>query len=100
MDLNTIGIAAAALIIIVVFFGLRHKRNVKHIMADNTNVIPLMMQKSTQAKVICINQATTDNQQANEQLQKLIAAYKNDQLSIQDYNEQLDKMLVKLDIEL
>lgn len=100
MDINTIFIAAIILIMVVVFFGLRHKRNVKTIMADNNNVIPLMMQKSTQAKVIRLNQATSNNQQANEQLQKLIAAYKDHQLNIQDYNEQLDKMIAKLDIEL
>ena len=100
MDINTILIAAIILIIIVVFFGLRHKRNVKNIMADNNNVIPLMMQKSTQAKVTRLNQATTNNQQANEQLQKLVAAYKNHQIDIQDYNEKLDKMIAKLNIDL
>lgn len=100
MDVSTILIAAVVILIVVVFFGLRHKKNVNQLMENNNNVVPLMLQKATQAKVVRLNQATANNQQANEQLQRLVSAYKSGQLTIQDYNEKLDKMLIKLDVEL
>lgn len=100
MDLNTVAIAAIVIMIVVFIYLLRHKRKVNTILENNNNVVPLLMQKSTQAKVTRLNQATSNNAQANEQLQKLVVAYKNNQINIQDYNERLDKMLNRLDVEL
>lgn len=100
MDFHTIGIAAIVIMIVVFIYLLRHKRKVNTILENNNNVVPLMMQKATQAKVSRLNEATANNAQANEQLQKLVVAYKNNQLNIQDYNDRLDKMITRLDVEL
>ena len=100
MDFNTIGIVVVLVFVAVLIYLLRHKRKVSTILENNNNVVPLMMQKATQAKVTRLNEATANNAQANEQLQKLVIAYKNNQLNIQDYNDKLDKMINRLDVEL
>lgn len=100
MDFNTIGIVVVLVFVAVLIYLLRHKRKVSTILENNNNVVPLMMQKATQAKVTRLNEATANNTQANEQLQKLVIAYKNNQLNIQDYNDKLDKMINRLDVEL
>ena len=100
MDFNTIGIVVVLVFVAVLIYLLRHKRKVSTILENNNNVVPLMMQKATQAKVTRLNEDTANNTQANEQLQKLVIAYKNNQLNIQDYNDKLDKMINRLDVEL
>lgn len=100
MDISTIGIIGGIIVIVVVFFAFKNKRDATQIMQGNENVVPLMLQKSTQIKVNRLLQATQDIPKANEQLQKLIASYKNNQISIQDYNLKLDNIISHLEIDL
>ncbi|MES2275490.1 MAG: hypothetical protein V4592_05680 [Bacteroidota bacterium] len=100
MDINTICIACGLLLVLVLFFTLRNKRSVNKMLEDNTNVVPLMMQKATQIKVSRLQQETKNDTKANEQLQKLVAAYKSNQINITEYNEKLDTMIQWLEIDL
>ena len=100
MDLNTIVVIGAVLLIVIIYFTIRNRKDASKMMENNTNVAPLMLVRSTQIKVNRLQQATQDNTQANAQLVKLAAAYKNNQLSIQDYNQKLDKMIFSLNIDL
>ena len=100
MELNTILAIAVVLIGVTVFFAFRNRKDASKMMENNKDVVPLLLQKSTQIKVNRLQQATHGNTQANAQLVKLVAAYKNNQISIQDYNQKLDKMIFSLDIDL
>jgi len=100
MDLNVVLAIAVVLLGIVVYFALKNRKDATKMMESNTGVVPLMLQKSTQIKVNRLQEATQNNTQANTQLVKLVAAYKNNLISIQDYNQKLDKMIFELDIDL
>lgn len=100
MDLNTIIIAGVLLVAVVIFFAVRNKRDARKMMAENTNVLPLMQQKAMQIKVSRLQEATQNNIAANEQLVQLAGAYKSNTISMQEYNEKLDAMIYNLDIEL
>jgi glucan phosphoethanolaminetransferase (alkaline phosphatase superfamily) len=100
MDITTIGIIGAIIVAVVLFFTFKNKQTASKMMEGNTDVVPLMMQKATQMKVSRLQQVTADDPKANEQLQRLVAAYKNNQISIQAYNDKLDTLIQRLEIEL
>jgi hypothetical protein len=100
MDTQTLSVIAAVILVIVLYFTLRNRRDARKMMDGNQNVAPLMMQKATQTKVIRLQEVTKTNARDTEQLTKLIAAYKSNQLNIHDYNIKLDKMIFRLDVEL
>ena len=100
MSTQNLFLTAISVFAIVVFFAIRNRRDANKMMASNKDVVPLMMQKATQLKVIRLHEATSSSPRDNEQLTKLVAAYKSNRLNIQDYNEKLDKMIFRLDIDL
>jgi hypothetical protein len=100
MSTNNLFLIAVSVLAIVVFFAIRNRRDANKMMASNKDVVPLMLQKATQIKVSRLHEATRTNPRDNEQLTKLMSAYKSNRLNIHDYNEKLDKMIFRLDIEL
>lgn len=100
MDITTVCVAGGVVFIAAIFFAIKSARTTNAILKNNTNVVPLLMQKSTQAKVVRLQQATQDDTAANERLHKLTAAYKNSQINVQQYNDKLDAMLARFDNEL
>lgn len=100
MDLTTIGICGGILIVVVAFFSFKNRSQATKMLHDNQNVAPLMQQKATQIKVNRLLQATQQIPAANKQLHGLIASYKNDQISILEYNQELDNMISNLEIDL
>jgi hypothetical protein len=77
MELNTVLAVIAVVLIIVVFFAIRNRKDAHKMMENNKGVVPLMLQKSTQIKVARLQEATQGNTPANTQLVKLVSAYKN-----------------------
>ena len=100
MDMSTVGIIGAIIVAAVLFFTFRNKQAAGKMMEGNTDVVPLMLQKATQIKVTRLQQVTKDDTANNERLQKLVVAYKSNQITIQQYNEKLDAMIQRLEVEL
>lgn len=100
MDFNTVLLVIGVALAVVVFFAVKNKRHANKMIAGSKGVVPLMLQKSTQLKVNRLQQVTQNNTRDNEQLLKLVAAYKNNLININDYNDKLDKMIIRLDIDL
>jgi len=100
MDVQTVAIIGGIIVIAVVFFAVRNRQTAGKILQENVGVAPLMLQKSTQMKVVRLQEFTKDNAKTNEQLQKLVAAYKSNQINIRQYNEKLDAMIMRLEVEL
>ena len=100
MDTNTIGLVGGVVIIVVVFFAFRKKKNTQDILEQNNNIVPLMLQKSTQAKVVRLQHIIYGDAAAEEALQRLTADYKNGQINVHQYNDKLDKMLIRFDTSL
>lgn len=96
---NLIMAALIVLVLIAVYIFLQ-KRKVKVVMEANTEVVPLMMQKSTQMKVARLQQATLNNTDASNQLQLLVADYQSKQIGIKEYNDRLDRMITTLNVDL
>lgn len=99
MDMNTALIGLGVLLVIVAFFAFRNRKTANQMLENNVGVVPLMLQKSTQMKVARLQQATKDDIQANEKLQKLVTAYTNNEIDINQYNEKLNAMMQRLDID-
>lgn len=100
MDMNTVLAGIGVLLVIVVFFAFRNRKTANQMLENNVGVVPLMLQKSTQMKVASLQEATKDDTAENEKLQKLVASYKSNQITIQQYNEKLDAMIYRLDIDI
>lgn len=100
MNTNTLTAIAAVILAVVLFFTLRNRRYARKMLDGNQKVAPLMLQKATQTKVSRLQEVTKNNAHDNEQLLKLVAAYRNNQLNIHDYNARLDKMIFRLDVDL
>jgi hypothetical protein len=100
MDVTTVCIIGGVIIVIVVFFAFRNRQTAGKMLEQNVNVMPLMMQKATQIKITSLQQATQDDPAENEKLIKLVAAYKNNQIDMTEYNQKLDAMIYRLEIEL
>jgi hypothetical protein len=100
MDVSTVVIAGGILIAVVVFFAFKNRKTAGKILQENRGVVPLMLQKSTQIKVTRLQQITKDNTKANDYLKRLVNSYKTNQINIQEYNEKLDRMIAKLEVEL
>lgn len=100
MDMNTVLIGLGILLVIVAFFAFRNRKTANKMLKNNVGVVPLMLQKSTQLKVGRLQEATKDDVTANEKLQKLVAAYKNNEIDINQYNERLNAMIQRLDIDI
>ncbi|QKJ28490.1 hypothetical protein HQ865_01510 [Mucilaginibacter mali] len=98
--MNTVLAGIGVLLVVVVFFAFRNRKTANQMLENNVGVVPLMQQKSTQMKVTRLQEATKDDTAENEKLQKLVAAYKNNQITIQQYNEKLDAMIYRLDIDI
>jgi len=100
MDIQTVAIIGGIILLVVVFFAVRNRQTAGKILQENVGVVPLMLQKSTQMKVVRLQEFTKGNTKTNEQLQKLVAAYKSNQINIRQYNEKLDAMIMRLEVEL
>lgn len=100
MDTNTLCVIAAAALAFVLFFTLKNRRHAAQMLDGNESVAPLMLQKATQIKVNRLQQATAGSIQDKEQLTRIVAAYRARQLNIHDYNEKLDKMIFRLNVDL
>jgi glucan phosphoethanolaminetransferase (alkaline phosphatase superfamily) len=101
MDAITLAITIGALIVlVVVFFALRNRQTAGKMLQQNVGVVPLMLQKATQMKVTRLQQATQDDIEANQKLVKIVAAYKNNQLTMDEYSQKLDAMINRLEIDL
>lgn len=101
MDAVTMAmVIGAVIIIVVVYFAIRNKSDAQKMLEQNVDVVPLMLQKATQIKVARLQQATQNDTIANEKLVKMVAAYKNKQLTIDEYNHKLDAMVSQLEIDL
>ena len=101
MDAVTMAMVIGAIVIIVVvYFAIRNKSDAQKMLEQNVDVVPLMLQKATQLKVARLQQATQHDTRANENLAKMVAAYKNKQLTIDEYNHKLDALVNQLEIDL
>jgi len=101
MDAVTMAmVIGAVIIIVVVYFAIRNKSDAQKMLEQNVDVVPLMMQKATQLKVARLQQATQHDTAANQKLAKMVDAYKNKQLTIDEYNHKLDAMINQLEIDL
>lgn len=100
MDVNTVYIAAAIALLAVVVYVMRHRRNVGKVLQHNNEVPPLMLQRSTQLKVSRLQEVAQTNTHASKQLQRITDDYKNKKFGIREYNDKLDTMIIRLNIEL
>jgi len=101
MDFNTGCLVGFIIIMGWLYLVSKHRRKMnEEIISNNNNVVPLMMQKATLTKVTRLKQVAEHDDEANEHLEKLINAYKTNQINIQEYNYKLDKMVTRLEIDL
>ncbi|GAB3936927.1 hypothetical protein [Mucilaginibacter myungsuensis] len=100
MEMSTVAIVGGVIVAGVVFFAFKNRRDAGNMMENNTNVVPLMLQRSTQLKVNRLQQATVTDTQQNDRLEALMAAYKDNRITIQQYNQKLDLMINQLQVEL
>jgi len=100
MDVQTVSIIGGTIVIIVVFFAFRNRQTASKILQENVGVAPLMLQKSTQMKVVRLQEFTKGNTKRNELLNKLVTDYKSNQITIRQYNEKLDAMIMRWEVEL
>lgn len=100
MEVSTVAIVGGVVVAGVVFFAFKNRRDASSLMENNTNVVPLMLQRSTQVKVTKLQQVTLNDTQQHDRLNAIVAAYKDNKISIQQYNQKLDTMLAQLDVDL
>jgi len=99
MDVDNLLGAGAAVLVVAFIYMLLHRKKVNKVLKQNDNVPPLMLQRSTQLKLSRLQEATLSNEVGQKQLQRLVDDYQNKKITIKEYNNKLDALINKLNIE-
>ncbi|PTQ94910.1 hypothetical protein C8P68_106124 [Mucilaginibacter yixingensis] len=99
MNVDTLLGAAAVVLATTLVYTLLRRKKVNKVLQQNNTVPPLMLQRSTQLKLTRLQEATQYNEAGQRQLQRLVNDYQNKKISIKEYNDKLDALINKLNIE-
>lgn len=99
MNVDTLFGAGAVVLASAFIYMLLHRKKVNKVLQQNDTTPPLMLQRSTQLKLTRLQEATQYNEAGQKQLQRLVDDYQNKKISIKDYNNKLDALINKLNIE-
>lgn len=100
MDVDTLLTAGAVVLVTVFIYVLLHRNKVKKVMQHNNAVPPLLLQRSTQLKLSRLQEATANNETGRKQLERLVSEYQSRKIGIKTYNDKLDLLINKLNVDL
>jgi len=95
MDIIALILFGFLLLAFILAFRRRHKTGFERIMQGNKNVPSLFKERSAQIKYEALFDSFKNNQDALNALESLKTDFLKKQISIDDYNEQLDEMTAR-----